>query len=817
MLLCCCGYTECLFSLSPSFSIRLEECGQGRLREGGRVEGTDRAEQGTLRDRGRDRQDCDSNMDSPDTQLAQSPLSSQQATSLANGDAAWPSRARPLLAASQLHIPSALGGRAQLWIQEVKGGGAGEEEVEIVHPIDLSWKSSRAKPRPQPSPSAWDQPLCLKVEGGKGREGEPERGGPPPSKIMDSNRIARSSHSYSTVSTVKEEREEVSIEGRERPKCKSNTLQTPNIEREEEDQMGAPPCRKRGKRRRAGRSVGRGVCKSQGGEEDEEGVMDLSPLKEGQKREKSVTREERKRESEEEEEEVERELEDSEPQEWTLTLSLSPPPSSPSPSPSPPPPSPPSPSLCPPLSSASVSPGLLLIDDLGIPYTLGPSGEKLPQVTLPQPRRRRKPRARLQSAEQANAEHLPPLPCPSSSLALPCSLAPGVGGGEGGEGEGEGEEEGEVVAVCVSDSDADTETEPEALSASPSPDPSLLCSIAPSPSPPAPPPPLLLLLPPPPPSSKCSKASPHLSTSSSPSSPLPSSLPVPLSLPLSIPLSLSLQAVQSTTPSLFLVLSSVPAPSPSSSSSSSSTPPLITGPKQGPSPLSPSSSVKRIKSSPLPAPSPFAKPLTSPSSNSQHPAPSPSPSLPFPPATHSKLSPSPSVLPPAHKRSKPAPTTPSPSPSPSPSPRRVLLCQVCERPFLYLSDLQRHSITHSQSKPHACPHCGKAFKRASHLQRHRHIHSGQRRHACPLCAKRFREPGELLRHQRVHTGEKPYQCAQCHARFAERNTLRRHAKRKHGESGSGAGVAGPGAPDPPEWYSSSSVHSQDRGAQADPE
>ncbi|KAJ8392837.1 hypothetical protein AAFF_G00070410 [Aldrovandia affinis] len=112
-------------------------------------------------------------------------------------------------------------------------------------------------------------------------------------------------------------------------------------------------------------------------------------------------------------------------------------------------------------------------------------------------------------------------------------------------------------------------------------------------------------------------------------------------------------------------------------------------------------------------------------------------------------------------------------------PRRILYCQFCPRAFYYLSDLERHSITHSQSKPHVCPLCSKAFKRSSHLERHKHIHTGQRNFICPICSKRFREAGELLRHQRVHTGEKPFQCPQCHMRFAERNTLRRHAKRKH--------------------------------------
>lgn len=61
------------------------------------------------------------------------------------------------------------------------------------------------------------------------------------------------------------------------------------------------------------------------------------------------------------------------------------------------------------------------------------------------------------------------------------------------------------------------------------------------------------------------------------------------------------------------------------------------------------------------------------------------------------------------------PLTPVGSPN-AMGPRRVLYCQLCPRVFFYLSDLERHAITHSQKKPHVCQQCGKAFKRSSHLQ-----------------------------------------------------------------------------------------------------
>ncbi|KAM7134218.1 uncharacterized protein RBU57_017323 [Macrochelys suwanniensis] len=136
---------------------------------------------------------------------------------------------------------------------------------------------------------------------------------------------------------------------------------------------------------------------------------------------------------------------------------------------------------------------------------------------------------------------------------------------------------------------------------------------------------------------------------------------------------------------------------------------------------------------------------------------------------------------------------------PAPAPRRAHCCPVCRRAFLYLSDLERHRISHSEHKPHLCRACGKAFKRASHLQRHRHIHTGERPFRCAVCQKGFRESGELLRHQRVHTGEKPYQCPLCRLRFTERNTLRRHAKRKHAREACYQGAWADGGEGRPGW------------------
>uniref|UniRef100_A0A8C5YN54 Zinc finger protein 524 n=1 Tax=Marmota marmota marmota TaxID=9994 RepID=A0A8C5YN54_MARMA len=121
-------------------------------------------------------------------------------------------------------------------------------------------------------------------------------------------------------------------------------------------------------------------------------------------------------------------------------------------------------------------------------------------------------------------------------------------------------------------------------------------------------------------------------------------------------------------------------------------------------------------------------------------------------------------------------------PQGSVSRRAPHFCPVCLRAFPYLSDLERHSISHSELKPHECKDCGKTFKRSSHLRRHCNIHAGLRPFCCQLCPRRFREAGELAHHHRVHSGERPYQCPVCWLRFTEANTLRRHSKRKHPEA-----------------------------------
>ncbi|XP_070692279.1 uncharacterized protein [Pempheris klunzingeri] len=569
---------------------------------------------------------------------------------------------------------------------------------------------------------------------------------------------------------------------------------------------------------------------------------------------------------------------------------------------------------------------LLLIDDQGIPYTLGPDGLKVPQVDASTSEDPQSDQANSAEVEGMGSPELASLADPSLSQSLdnalnapsdhlypspaPATDSPTLGGDH--------TKTPEVFSSLITNADPSKAPEPSVKSVQ-----EAKVVLSPSSGISAPTQPIQILTNP-------SANSPILLLSSSSSSPQLSSLPVGLSLPLSVP-----QTLPGASTPMFLLLSSVP--SSSGDSASTSTPIAVLDPTTGQlsqitaasAPISlplPSGQVGAL-GSPLPTLShpvirlsPNNPPVILSGVNNVNPGSvitslsvrSSSPALQndrhsTTPLLHSQISSSdsspgseaisaeevsnenkkPSTFTASSPRPQSASLTHDPSAQPSsepqspasepiydpsdlhsqhlplddhlyfssaaapPSPpvgpilssgkldsldpvdplspaespnslasRRVLYCQLCPRVFFYLSDLERHAITHSQKKPHVCQQCGKAFKRSSHLQRHKHIHTGQRNFVCPICAKRFREAGELQRHQRVHTGEKPYQCQLCHTRFAERNTLRRHTKRKHpyhqvamemlnerkgsgrGDGGGGGGSGVQEEEESAEWYSS---------------
>ncbi|CAG9529661.1 unnamed protein product [Cercopithifilaria johnstoni] len=80
-------------------------------------------------------------------------------------------------------------------------------------------------------------------------------------------------------------------------------------------------------------------------------------------------------------------------------------------------------------------------------------------------------------------------------------------------------------------------------------------------------------------------------------------------------------------------------------------------------------------------------------------------------------------------------------------------CKVCNKPFKWSYDLQRHKLTHGNERPFKCYECNKTFKEFSNLKRHKLTHGNERPLKCYECNKTFNEFGNLPRHKLTHGNE----------------------------------------------------------------
>ncbi|MBN3314800.1 ZBT38 protein, partial [Atractosteus spatula] len=85
----------------------------------------------------------------------------------------------------------------------------------------------------------------------------------------------------------------------------------------------------------------------------------------------------------------------------------------------------------------------------------------------------------------------------------------------------------------------------------------------------------------------------------------------------------------------------------------------------------------------------------------------------------------------------------------------IYFCTVCERSYMTLSSLKRHSNVHSWRRKYPCRYCDKVFALAEYRTKHEVWHTGERRYQCIFCWETFVTYYNLKTHQKSFHGINP--------------------------------------------------------------
>jgi len=91
---------------------------------------------------------------------------------------------------------------------------------------------------------------------------------------------------------------------------------------------------------------------------------------------------------------------------------------------------------------------------------------------------------------------------------------------------------------------------------------------------------------------------------------------------------------------------------------------------------------------------------------------------------------------------------------------KFYLCPVagCDHKTRFKSNLNTHTLTHTEECPHKCDKCDYATKYKSNLKKHMISHSDEQPHECPSCSYRCKFASNLKTHMLTHEEERPYKC-----------------------------------------------------------
>ncbi|XP_078526285.1 zinc finger and BTB domain-containing protein 4-like [Lissotriton helveticus] len=85
----------------------------------------------------------------------------------------------------------------------------------------------------------------------------------------------------------------------------------------------------------------------------------------------------------------------------------------------------------------------------------------------------------------------------------------------------------------------------------------------------------------------------------------------------------------------------------------------------------------------------------------------------------------------------------------------IYFCSICERSYMTLSSLKRHSNVHSWRRRYPCHYCEKVFALAEYRTKHEVWHTGERRYQCIFCWETFVTYYNLKTHQKAFHGISP--------------------------------------------------------------
>ncbi|XP_071135779.1 zinc finger protein 436-like isoform X2 [Mytilus edulis] len=133
--------------------------------------------------------------------------------------------------------------------------------------------------------------------------------------------------------------------------------------------------------------------------------------------------------------------------------------------------------------------------------------------------------------------------------------------------------------------------------------------------------------------------------------------------------------------------------------------------------------------------------------------------------------------------------------------KKFYACDICNKEFSKLSNVQRHKKVHERNMPYSCVTCKAGFTELDKLQKHAQEHKDddsseigspknvakesqllkhkviqQKSYSCSICRKSFKNSTSLRIHENRHKGIKPYKCGECDKSFSSSGNLSAHRK-----------------------------------------